>query len=78
MEDLMGLSKEDLIRELDRARDSLEDVEEERMFTLGQTGVHLGAARLQSLQAAWVREESRLRQRIEEIQSLLKRSEVSA
>lgn len=78
MEDLCILSREDLVRELDRARDSLDDVEEERMFTLGQTGVHLGAARLKSLQAAWAREESRLRERIGEIEGLLQLAEAPA
>ncbi len=51
--------------------ESLQDVLEERRFTLGQTGVHLGAARVASLRAAWERDEARLREEIAGLQRAL-------
>ncbi len=71
MDDLEGLSEGDLQRELKKAESELEDVEEMRLFTLGQTGVHLGAGRARSLQGTWDRDEARLRERIAAIKSRL-------
>ncbi len=71
MEEFEGLSKIDLLLELKKAESELEDVEEMRLFILGQTGVHLGAARAKSLQGTWDRDEARLRSRIEAIKSRL-------
>lgn len=56
----------------------LEDVEEEREFTLGQTGVHIGARELARLQKAWERDEARLRERIEAIDARLAESEATS
>ncbi len=71
MDDLEGLSQGDLQRELKKAESELEDVEEMRLFTLGQTGVHLGVGRARSLQGTWDRDESRLLERIAAIKSRL-------
>jgi len=69
--ELEGLSKDELLQALRKAEAELEDLEEMRRFTLGQTGVHIGALRLRSMQAAWEREETSLRQQIEAIKTLL-------
>jgi hypothetical protein len=74
MDDLATLSMNELANALREAESDLEDVEEMRLFTLGQTGVHLGAGRMKSLQATWDRDEARLHQRIEAIKSLLHRA----
>jgi hypothetical protein len=71
--ELEGLSKDELLQELQKAEAELEDLEEMRRFTLGQTGVHIGALRLKSMRAAWEREGTNLRQRIEAIKALLAR-----
>jgi hypothetical protein len=71
MDDLGTLSKDALLGELKKAEADLDDIEEMRLFTLSQTGVHLGAGRLKSLQASWDRDEARLRQRIQEIKAAL-------
>ena len=73
MEELAALPRDELVKELKRAEVDLDDVEEMRLFTLGQTGVHLGAGRMKSLQGSWDRDEARLRQRITEIKALLGR-----
>ncbi len=71
MDDLAAMSREELLAELRKAEADLEDVQEMRLFTLGQTGVHLGAARMKSLQGSWDRDEARLRERIGAIQARL-------
>ncbi len=71
MEDIEGLDRSELLRELKKAESELEDVEEMRLFTLGQSGVHLGVGRLRSLQGTWDRDEARLRGRIAAIKDLL-------
>ncbi|TAK35192.1 MAG: hypothetical protein EPO21_06985 [Chloroflexota bacterium] len=63
-EDLSQLSVDQLLKERDTAQSMLEDVLDERMFVLGQTGAHLGASKVASLRAAWDRDETRLRERI--------------
>lgn len=67
---IQDLSSEQLEAELARAEDELADLDEMRRFTLGQTGVHIGAARLQSLQATWTRDEAHLRARIQVLKGL--------
>ncbi|MCL5264287.1 MAG: hypothetical protein M1343_03685 [Chloroflexi bacterium] len=71
MQDLKGIGKDELLAELEKCRASLEDVQDERMFTLGQTGMHLGASRVAALRAQWDREEQALKERIAAIQALL-------
>lgn len=66
-----GLSAEQLKLELARAEDELEDLNEVRSFTLGQTGVHIGASRLRSLQSTWTRDEAGLHERIRTLKALL-------
>ncbi len=71
MEELETLSDDELRVELRQVEAELEDLEEVRFATLGQTGVHLGAGKLAALQRSWARDESRLRERHEAIRSLL-------
>ncbi len=71
MDDLAALTGDQLRAELRQVEADLEDLDEVRFATLGQTGVHLGAGKLQSLQGTWAREEKRLQERLATIQSLL-------
>ncbi len=65
------LSSEQLSEALRATEVLLDDVIEERMFTLGQTGVHIGARELARMRAAWERDEARLRERIAAIKAQL-------
>ncbi len=69
--DLAGMDVDQLKEALSKAGDALEDVEEEREFTLGQTGVHIGANELARMRRAWERDEAGLRERIEAITARL-------
>jgi hypothetical protein len=71
MEDLAALSSDELRAELRGVEADLEDLEEVRLATLGQTGVHLGAGKLAQLQRSWTRDEARLIERRAAIQELL-------
>ena len=67
----MNLDRNTLLAELEKARSELEDAEEMRRFTLGQTGAHIGARQLKAIQTTWVRDEESLRERIVAIEALL-------
>ncbi|MCL5959126.1 MAG: hypothetical protein M1358_07355 [Chloroflexi bacterium] len=71
MENLESMSKEALLADLKKAEDNLDDVRDERDFTLGQTGVHLGASRVEYLRQSWEREERQLLEKINLIKSRL-------
>ena len=71
MMDLQKLNADGLEAELAKAQSALEDLQEERQFTLGQTGIHLGAARVAALRSQWEREERVLNQRIAAIRARL-------
>lgn len=64
-------SRETLLSRLGKIETALLDLEEERRFTLGQTGVHIGAARVDYLRRSWASEESRLRAERDEINRAL-------
>ena len=70
-DDLATLDAAQLQEALAKARDELLDVQEEREFTLGQTGMHVGANEAARLRRAWERDESRLQERIDAIEALL-------
>ena len=76
MQDLKEIGRDQLLAELEKCQSSLEDVQEERMFTLGQTGIHLGAARVEALRAQWDREEQALKERIAAIRAILDEEQV--
>lgn len=71
LSDSHTLSPEALREELQKAQRALEDLEEERLLTLGQTGVHIGAKELNRLTSSFARDEARLRARIQELIALL-------
>ncbi len=71
MLDLQGLSQDELKAELEKAQSALDDVQEERQFTLGQTGIHLGASRVAALRSQWDREERELSEKIAAIRARL-------
>ncbi len=64
---LESMSAEELAAALRQVELGIEDVQEERRFTLGQTGVHIGARELARMRSAWAREETRLTERAEAI-----------
>ncbi len=72
--ELGSLSAEQLADALRAAELQLDDVIEERSFTLGQTGVHIGARELVRMRAGWERDETRLRERIGAIKTRLSAS----
>ncbi len=59
---------EEALRQLEL---QLEDVMEEKRFTLGQTGVHIGAVELSRLRRSWDSEEARLRERLATVRERL-------
>jgi hypothetical protein len=69
--DLGALDAAQLHEALRKADDELLDVQEEREFTLGQTGVHIGANELARLRRAWDRDETRLQEHIDAIKARL-------
>jgi hypothetical protein len=70
-QDISDLDRDALLAELEKARSALEDAEEMRRFTLGQTGVHIGMRQLKAMQTTWMRDEERFRARIAAIEALL-------
>jgi hypothetical protein len=69
--ELAGMDAEQLKEALRQAELLIEDVQEERDFTLGQTGVHIGANELERLRRAWQGDETRLQERIAAISARL-------
>lgn len=67
-------SPDELREELERTHAELEDLEAERLFTLGQTGVHIGSRELKRLTASFGRDQARLQARIEHLTALLEGS----
>ncbi|MHB1005956.1 MAG: hypothetical protein ACYC3S_09980 [Chloroflexota bacterium] len=63
--------RENLLAKLAKLESTLVDLEQEQRFTLGQTGVHLGAARVDYLRRSWASEEQRLRNEVNHTKHLL-------
>lgn len=61
----------ELERELKKAEDELEEVEDMRMAILGQTGVHIGAKELQKHYARFDADTKRWTERIAELRAQL-------
>ncbi len=70
-EDLTGMTREQLQAALAAAQEELSDMEDERRLTLGQTGVHIGAAELKRINGHFERESKRLSERIAAIHEAL-------
>jgi hypothetical protein len=71
MKDVWALSPGELEGYLSGLRDELEDVEEERMFVLGQTGLHVSASAVKKYDT----EIAALKARIEEAERALRAHE---
>jgi len=69
--ELAGMDPEQMKEAMNQAELQLEDVQEERDFTLGQTGVHIGANELERLRRAWETDERRLQERMAAISARL-------
>ena len=65
------MNKQEIQAAIDDAKEALEEVLEERMMTLGGTGVHLGAERAAYLREQFEREEAELRAKIAELEAEL-------
>ena len=70
-DDLHSMTREQLQTALTAAQEELSDMEDERRFTLGQTGVHIGAAELKRINGHFERESKRLNERIAAIRDTL-------
>jgi hypothetical protein len=70
-DDLHSMTREQLQTALTAAQEELSDMEDERRFTLGQTGVHIGAAELKRINGHFERESKRLNERTAAIREAL-------
>ena len=70
-DDLHSMTREQLQTALTAAQEELSDMEDERRFTLGQTGVHIGAAELKRINGHFERESKRLNERMAAIRDAL-------
>ncbi len=71
-DDLIGMTQEQLQAALAAAQEERSDMEDERRFTLGQTGVHIGSAELKRINGHFERESRRLAERIAAINDAMK------
>jgi hypothetical protein len=67
MSELETMSLPELEAYLQRLRDDLEDVEEERMFVLGQTGLHVSATEVKKFETTV----QGLREKIAEVETAI-------
>ena len=70
-DDLHSMTREQLQTALTAAQEELSDMEDERRFTLGQTGVHIGAAELKRINGHFEHESKRLNERTAAIREAL-------
>ena len=68
MKDFTHMTDGELDEHLSRLRADLEDVEEERLFVLGQTGLHVSAGAVKDYET----EIGTLKARIEELESVVR------
>lgn len=66
------MTVEELKAELERLRDSLNDLEEMHAFTYGKTSVHIGAEKAHAMQIEFEEECAAYNKRIAEIEKALK------
>lgn len=69
--ELAQMSRKELETELQKARQELEWLNEDRQAYLGQTGVHIGVGHLQRVRAQFEREEQSLKERIAQLEAHL-------
>ena len=70
-DDFHSMTREQLQATLTATQEELSDMEDERRFTLGQTGVHIGAAELKRINGHFERETKRLNERMAAIRDAL-------
>jgi len=70
-DELHSMTREQLQAALTATQEELSDMEDERRFTLGQTGVHIGAAELRRINGHFERESRRLNERMAAIRGAL-------
>ena len=70
-DELHSMTREQLQAALTTTQEELSDMEDERRFTLGQTGVHIGAAELRRINGHFERESRRLNERMVAIRGAL-------
>ena len=68
MQDLADMTPAELEAHLSKLREDLEEIEEERMFVLGQTGLHVSASKVSKYEA----DVGRLKSSIEEAEQALR------
>jgi hypothetical protein len=68
---IADLNAEQLVEARRQLELQIEDVIAERRFTLGQSGVHIGAVELSRLRRSWASEEERLRERLAAVNARL-------
>jgi hypothetical protein len=71
-DDFHSMTREELQAALTATQEELADMEDERRFTLGQTGVHIGAAELKRINGHFERESKRLNDRVAAIRDALR------
>jgi len=64
-------TREELLAEMEKVEQEMQDLEEERRAFLGQTGVHIGVGLLKTRRRLYEREEEALRGRIAAIKARL-------
>ncbi len=64
-------TREELLAEMEKVEQEMQDLEEERRAFLGQTGVHIGVGLLKTRRRQYEREEEALRGRIAAIKARL-------
>ena len=67
MKDLSGPTTAELDKYLSKLRAELEEVEEERMFVLGQTGLHVSAGTVKKYET----ELNELKAKVEEVEQVV-------
>lgn len=67
MKELSDMTLDELKKLLSELKEELEEIEEEKMFVLGQTGIHLPGATVKKYEA----ELDDLKARIEEVEKVL-------
>jgi len=65
------MSKEELQKELAKLEEELEDLEHERNYTLGQTGVHISAKQLAAMEEEFNADRRKIEEKINLVKAAL-------
>ncbi|MCL5039744.1 MAG: hypothetical protein M1299_08000 [Firmicutes bacterium] len=65
------MSKEELQKELIGLQEELEDLEQERQYTLGQTGVHISAKQLAAMEEEFNSDRKKIEDKIQQVKVAL-------